>query len=74
MMARGRRLTLEERIADAEQEVVKYKSKYEQVLGELRRLLEKKKALETAEIVKAIEKSDRTYDEIMAFLHRKNEE
>ena len=73
-MARGKRMTLEERIATAEQEVVKYKSKYEQALGELRKLLEKKKALETAEIVKAIEKSDRTYDEIMAFLNRKNED
>ena len=50
-MARGKRLTLEERITAAEQEVVKYKSKYEQALGELRKLLEKKKALETAEIV-----------------------
>lgn len=73
-MARGRRLTLEERIAAAEQEVVKYKSKYEEALGELRKLLEKKKSLETAEIVKAIEKSDRTYDEIMAFLSTKNED
>lgn len=73
-MARGKRLTLEERITAAEQEVVKYKSKYEQALGELRKLLEKKKALETAEIVKAIEKSDRTYDEIIAFLNRKNED
>lgn len=73
-MARGKRLTLEERITATEQEVVKYKSKYEQALGELRKLLEKKKALETAEIVKAIEKSDRTYDEIIAFLNRKNED
>lgn len=73
-MARGKRLTLEERIAAAEQEVVKYKSKYEEALGELRKLLEKKKSLETAEIVKAIEKSDRTYDEIMAFLSTKNED
>lgn len=73
-MARGKRLTLEERVAAAEQEVVKYKSKYEEALGELRKLLEKKKSLETAEIVKAIEKSDRTYDEIMAFLSTKNED
>ena len=71
-MARGKRLTLEDRITAAEQEVVKYKSRYEEALGELRKLLEKKKALETAELVKAIEKSGRSYSEIMEFLNQKD--
>lgn len=66
-MAR-RAVTIDERIERAEAEVVKYKTKYEKALSELKALVDKKRALKNAEVLAAIEKSPRTYDEILEFL------
>lgn len=66
-MAR-RTITIDERIKRAEAEVVKYKSKYEKALSDLKELVDKKRALKNAEVISAIEKSSRTYEEILEFL------
>lgn len=66
-MAR-RTITIDERIERAEAEVVKYKSKYEKALSDLKELVDKKRALKNAEVISAIEKSSRTYEEILEFL------
>lgn len=66
-MAR-RTITIDERIERAEAEVVKYKSKYEKALTDLKELVDKKRAMKNAEVISAIEKSSRTYEEILEFL------
>ena len=66
-MAR-RTITIDERIERAEAEVVKYKSKYEKVLTDLKELVDKKRAMKNAEVISAIERSSRTYEEILEFL------
>lgn len=66
-MAR-RTITIDERIERAEAEVVKYKSKYEKALTDLKELVDKKRAMKNAEVISAIERSSRTYEEILEFL------
>jgi len=66
-MAR-RTITIDERIERAEAEVVKYKSKYEKALTDLKELVDKERAMKNAEVISAIEKSSRTYEEILEFL------
>ena len=66
-MAR-RTITIDERIERAEAEVVKYKSKYEKSLTNLKELVDKKRAMKNAEVISAIERSSRTYEEILEFL------
>ncbi len=49
------------------------KDKYDAALAELDRLQQKKNELQNKELIKAIEKSDRSFDEIMAFLKDEKE-
>lgn len=67
-MAR-RSISIDEKIQRAEAEVVKYKEKYEEALTELKKLVDKKKELQSAELLNAIEKSKRSYEEILVFLN-----
>lgn len=69
-MAR-RVITIEEKIERQTKEVTRAKKKYEQELDKLNTLIEKKKEMESKELLEAIGKSSRTYSEIMNFLKAK---
>lgn len=72
-MAR-RTISIDERIESAEHEVLKSKKKYDEAVAHLKILVERKRALQSAELMSAIERSGRTYEEILAFLNTKREE
>ena len=68
-MARTRKtITLDEKIEKAQEAVEKAKARYDTTVKELRELLEKKDAKRKQELLKAVENSPRSFDEIMTFL------
>jgi len=69
-MAR-RIITIEEKIERQTAEVARAKKKYDEALDQLNILIEKKKEMESKELLEAFSKSDRTYAEIMDFLKTK---
>lgn len=71
-MARGRKIgldMLEEKIHKAEQDVTKAKARYEEATADLKRLLDKRDALHMEQIISAIAKSDKSFDEIMCYIN-----
>ena len=66
-MAR-RKVTIEDKIAQAESLVIKTKDKYDAALEELNRLIKKKRELEGKELMRAYEKSGRSLEEVLEFL------
>ena len=54
--------TLENKIEKAQENVSKARVRYEEATSELKKLLDKKKALQTDELVKAISISQRSYE------------
>ena len=66
-MARTK-ITIDEKIKRAEAEVLKAKAKYDTTVETLNALLTKKREMESKELLKAFEKSDRSLEEILAFL------
>ncbi|MCR5602701.1 MAG: ErpK protein [Lachnospiraceae bacterium] len=69
-MAR-RVITIEEKIERQTAEVANAKKKYDLELDKLNALLEKKKEMESRELMKAFSKSSRSYKEVMDFLKTK---
>ena len=68
-MARTRKtITLDEKIEKAQEAVEKTKARYDAAVKELRMLLEKKDAQRKQELLKALENSSMSFDEIMEFL------
>ena len=63
-----RAASIEEKIKQAESAVVKAKQKYDACVEELNRLVRKKRELESRELIKAFEKSERTLPEVLEFL------
>ena len=61
-------IMLDEKIEKAQDAVEKAKVRYDAAVKELRVLLEKKDAQRKQELLKAVENSPRSFDEIMAFL------
>ena len=66
-MAR-RVITIEEKIERQTAEVAKAKRKYDEELDKLNTLIEKKKEMESKELLEAFSKSRRTFSEIVDFL------
>ena len=68
-MARGKRIigidAVNQQIEAAEAEVIKAKKKYDEATDKLKSLLDKKKALQTEELMNAVMKSSRSYEEIL---------
>ena len=60
---------LEEKIEKAEADVVAAKKKYDQATANLKELLDKRDAIRKEEILSAVVKSGRSYEEIMNFLN-----
>lgn len=75
-MPRGRSTkTLDERIRQAKEKADKAKTRYDTDIEELNVLINRKRELQNKELIDAIAKSDRSYDEIMNFLnHTFNDE
>ena len=70
-MAR-RIITIDEKIERAKLKVSKAKDRYDEALSELKNLMEEKKKIQSKELMDAIDKSNRTYEEIMEFLSTDN--
>ena len=60
---------LEEKIEKAEADVIAAKKKYDQATANLKELLDKRDAIRKEEILSAVVKSGRSYEEIMNFLN-----
>ena len=71
-MARGKRIigidAVNQQIETAEAEVIKAKKKYDEATDKLKSLLDKKKALQTEELMNAVMKSRRSYEEILRYM------
>ena len=65
---------LEAKIEKAQAQVSKTKKQYDAAVAALSVLLDKRDALRRDELVKAIMKSDRTYEEVLAFLNAGEDE
>ena len=72
-MAR-RSISKKKKIEQQKKVVFQLKDRYDAALAELDRLQQKRNELRNKELLKAIESSDRTYDEIIAFLKNEDEE
>ena len=59
---------VELKIEKAQEQVSKTKKAYDTAIANLSELLDKRDALRLEELVKAIMKSNKTYEEVMAFL------
>lgn len=72
-MAR-RKVTIDDKIAQAESVVIKTKEKYDAALENLNRLIKKKRELEGKELMQAYEKSNRSLEEVLEFLSGSSED
>ena len=59
---------LEQKIEKAQDKVKRAKKTYDEAVGELQKLLDKRSALRADEIMKAIANSSRSYEEILEFI------
>lgn len=64
---------LEKRIEKAQTQVSRTKKQYDEAVSTLSDLLDKKEALQRDELIKAIMKSDKTYEEVLEFLDTNGE-
>ena len=67
-MARGKVISIDEKIKKAQDNVVKTKEKYDAAVAELQELMAKKKAMQSEELMKLFTNSGRSYDEVVEFL------
>ena len=65
---------LDAKIEKAQAQVSKTKKQYDAAVAALSDLLDKRDALRRDELMKAIMKSDRTYEEVLAFLNAGEDE
>ena len=66
--------SLDKKIEKAQELVSRKKKEYDAAVSTLSDLLDKRDALQRDELVKAILKSDRTYEEVLAFLDTGDED
>ena len=59
---------LEQKISKFETAISKNRQQYDQLTKELKELLEKKKALQSEELMKAIADSPRSYEDILRYI------
>ena len=65
---------LEQKIEKAQLDVVKAKAKYDAALATLKDLMDKRDALKRDELIAAIMKSDKSYDQILQFIQPTDQE
>jgi hypothetical protein len=69
-MARARQIvSIDGKIDKAQDGVARAKAKYDAAVSNLKQLMEKKAAMQKDALMIAVACSDKTYDEIMAFLN-----
>lgn len=68
------RRTLDERIEQQEQVVSRIKDRYDAEVSKLEKLMNKRDELRKKELMKAIEDSDKSFEEIMKFLQKSSSE
>lgn len=66
--------SLEAKIEKAEQNVIRTKEAYDVATEELKKLLDKRDAIRRDEIMSAVVKSKKSYDEILRFLVEDSQE
>lgn len=71
-MAR-RTISIDEKIERQKEVVSKLQDKYDAALDELKILMKKRHELDSKELIKGFEKSNRSLDEILAFMVSKDE-
>ena len=62
------RSALDQKISKLETAISKNRQQYDQLTKELKELLEKKKALQSEELMKAIADSPRSYEDILRYI------
>ncbi len=72
-MAR-RTISIDEKIAAQKEIVFSLKDKYEVALKELEKLIQKRKELQNKELLKAIENSNKSLEEIISFINGETSE
>ena len=70
-MARGRVISIDDKIEQAKARVSRTKGRYDEAVEELHQLQQKKQELQSKELVDAFLKSERSFEEIMSFLKGK---
>ena len=77
-MARGKKRVgmdvINQQIEVAQEEVIKAKQKYDAATDRLKELLDKKRELQTEELMAAVMKSKRSYEEIIRYINSKPEQ
>lgn len=63
-----RTISLEEKIEEKEAQLAKAKAKYDEIANELKLLIDKRNKQKIDELMKAIEGSDKTLDEIITYV------
>ena len=66
--------TLDQKIEKVQSDVVKAKKKYDLAVSTLKDLMDKRDALKRDELINAIMKSDKSYDQILQFIQQSNQE
>lgn len=66
--------TLDQKIEKAQSDVIKAKKKYDLAVSTLKDLMDKRDALKRDELINAIMKSDKSYDQILQFIQQSNQD
>ena len=64
----GKRISIDEKIERAQEDVTRAKKKYDAAVEELEKLMTRKHEMQQKELIQAFESSGKSYDEIMKFL------
>lgn len=67
-------ITLDERIEKQKAVVFNLKDKYDQAVAELDQLQKKKREMQSRELLKAFENSNRSLEEVLSFLNGNDDE
>ena len=66
--------TLDQKIEKAQSDVVKAKKKYDLAVSTLKDLMDKRDALKRDELINAIMKSEKSYEQILQFIQQSDQE
>lgn len=72
MVCTRNRITIDDRIEKQKKVVLKAKNRYDSAVAELNKLMTRRDELRSKELIKAISKSDRSYDDILAYINGEN--
>ena len=66
--------TLDQKIEKVQSDVIRAKKKYDLAVSTLKDLMDKRDALKRDELINAIMKSDKSYDQILQFIQQSNQD